>query len=102
MTGIESLVEQHAREFEARLRHIDELLERAKEHVSTSPEEHEATRSLAELLEERDRLAVYLDDLKLSSRDNWRAEELSRSGPMGVWDALAQAAERLVERFEKK
>ena len=45
-------------------------------------------------------LPIYVEQMKLSSLENWDTEELALAGPMGVWDALAQQLEKLVERLE--
>ena len=42
-----------------------------------------------------------LEELRLKSLANWREEEIEKAGPMGIWDALAQQIEKLVERLEK-
>ena len=43
---------------------------------------------------------VRLDELRLKNLDNWRVEEIEKSGLMGLWDALAQQAEKLAERLD--
>jgi len=96
MSHLEQMIERHVREYESRLKHLDELAERAKavEH----PQVH---KELDELLKQRDELAVNLDEMKLRSVEDWAEEELAQAGPMGVWDVLAQKLEQLVERFER-
>jgi ferritin-like metal-binding protein YciE len=94
--NLEHMVEQHVREYESRLKHVDELVERAK--ATGHPEVHQA---LDQILEQRSAMAAELDSMRLKSLDDWRAEEIAKSGPMGVWDALAQQLEELVERFER-
>jgi hypothetical protein len=32
---------------------------------------------------------------------DWRAEEIGQAGPMGIWDALAEQLETLVEKLTK-
>ena len=56
-------------------------------------------------------LVMYLSGYKGASSDalarawldlkNWREEEIEKSGLMGLWDALAQQAEKLAERLDK-
>jgi predicted component of type VI protein secretion system len=99
MTGIEHLVEQHILEYESRLKHVDELLERA--HKAVEKEPSPVSEELAALKEEREKFAAHLEELRLKSLQDWREEEIEKAGPMGVWDALAQQLEKLVERFEK-
>lgn len=101
MTTENSMIEQHAREFESHLRHIDELMERAQKGIEegTAPEEARAT--LEQVGREREKLSSLYEELKLSSTENWRKEEIIKSGPMGLWDAVAQQLEKLVERFER-
>jgi hypothetical protein len=101
MTQIEQMVEQHIREHESRLGHLDELLQRARRAAERTPEGGETSARLAELERERDRLAVRVDELKLKSLDDWQEEEIERSGPMGIWDSIAQQLEKLVEHLER-
>ncbi|MDJ0739640.1 MAG: hypothetical protein QNJ91_07980 [Gammaproteobacteria bacterium] len=101
MTNLNHLIEQHIREHDARRKHIDELAEKAHERVTESTEHKEAREQLAELMAERDKLIVRVDEFKLKSPDHWREEEIERAGLMGVWDALAQKLEELVERLER-
>jgi len=55
-----------------------------------------------ELANRRDPLAGQLDALKLRDPSDWQEEEIEKAGPMGIWDAVAEQAEKLVERLEKK
>jgi hypothetical protein len=87
MTSITHQVEQHILEHESRLGHIDELLERAGE-----------VPGVAGLKEKRDELAGQLDAMKQKTAEEWQHEELAQAGPMGVWDAVAQELERLLEK----
>ena len=99
MTKINHLVEQHITRYESHLKHIDELLERAHEGVTEGPEHEETRAELEGLKLEREKLASHLDELRLKSLENWREEEIEKSGPMGIWDAVAQQLEKLVERI---
>lgn len=101
MNNITQLVEQHIREHESRLKHIDELLERARKIVVEQPKYAETGSRLADIARERDKLASRLDDLRLRSLQDWQEEELEKAGPMGVWDAVAMQLERLVETIER-
>ncbi len=97
MTNIENLVEQHIAEYDARLKHMDELTQRADNGAAEQGLDSE----LQALIKERDRLASHVEQMKLRSLDDWDEEELAQAGPMGVWDALAQQLEKLVERLER-
>jgi len=101
MTNVEHLVEQHIREYESRAKHFDELADKVREKSTDASERAAIRKQLEELTAERDRLMVRVDEFRLKSLDNWRVEEIERAGPMGVWDALAQQLEALVERLER-
>ena len=101
MKHIYQLVEEHIREYESRLIHMDELLERARKVAGERTEDSEMRTQLADLEWERDKLASHIDKLKLKSLDDWRKEEIDKAGPMGIWDAVAQQLENLVERVER-
>ena len=95
-----SLFDKHIEEYDMRLRHIDELLMRAQSKAALD-KEHEAAVELARLQKERDRFASWVNEQKIKPLGNWRQEEIEKAGPMGVWDAVAQQLERLVERLER-
>ena len=102
MTDVSHLAEQHIREQEARLHRIDELTERARKGAGKAPEFAHIYTELDDLVKRRDQAAMRLDDFKARAAEKWREEEVERSGLMGVWDALAQQLERLVEKVERK
>ena len=101
MTNVTRMAEQHMLEYESRQKHVGELLERAREKTATGDAPSDMRARLEELEKEQDRLIVRLDELTLEDPENWREEEIEKSGLMGLWDALAQQAEKLVERLEK-
>jgi len=100
MTHRDHLIEQHIRLHESHLKHIDEMLRRAHEHVEAGKAPPEAETELEELKGERDRLAGELSQMKRRDREEWERNTLSSSGPMGVWDAVAQRLEKLMERLD--
>ena len=96
MSQTDKLIEQHVREYESRLKHIDELMQQAHAKGVT-PDTHE---ELAEIHQQREKLAGQLGSLK-ASQDQREVEDVLRYGPMAIWDVLAQKLEHLVERLEK-
>ena len=101
MTDINQLMRQNILEYETRIKHLDELIVRAHKAISNGPEHDEYRDSLAKLKKERDKFSAWLDELRMKSLDNWRIEEIEKAGPMGIWDAVAQQLEKLVERIER-
>ena len=96
------LVDQHIKEYDFRLQHLDKLLEQAqKKTLAQSSEQAGTNEQLEKLKQDRDRLAVWLDELKLKPLENWREDEIRKAGPMGIWDAVAQQVEKMVERIER-
>jgi len=101
MTDTEqTLVEQHIRAYEARLKHIDELIASARADAEKASSNAAQREHLAELAAERDRLASLIEKLRLDPTGDWREQEIEKAGPMGIWDAVAQQLEHLVERLE--
>ncbi len=94
MSTDEQLVERNIRYYEARLKHIDELFEKASKAAAGTPG---ADKELAELKAERSKLADELAQMKEKSLEEWAKE----GGPMVIWDVLAERLENLVERLEK-
>ena len=101
MTNPNRMAEQHILEYESRQKHVGELLGRVREKTPTGSEHTDIRERLEELEKERDRLIVRLDEFKLKDLKNWREKEIEKSGLMGLWDALAQQAEKLAERLDK-
>ena len=99
MTDIEQLAEQHIMEHESRLKHIDELLARAR--AGAGPGQAEISPELEKLAAQREELAGHLERMRLRPRNDWREREIELAGPMGIWDAVAQQLEKLVERLER-
>ena len=100
MTTKEELITQHIREYESRLKHIDELYDRAEKATAHLDESHDSHSELRELASERSRLQQETDDIKTISVKNWREDTMHASGPMAIWDLLAQKLEDFVERHE--
>ena len=97
MTTKEQLIEQHIREYESRMKHIDELYERARQ---TAPEHHADQSTLQEFNAQRALLQQTTEHIKSMPLDHWREETVRNAGPMAVWDILAQKLEDFVERHE--
>jgi hypothetical protein len=95
------LAEQRIREYDLRLKHLDEVLAHAEKKLIQTPEEAETSELLGKLKENRDRLACWVDEAKCKPPENWRQDEIRKAGPMGIWDAIAQQVDKLVERLER-
>jgi len=89
MAGANHLMRQNIMEYESRIKHFDELVARADKGVGTDPEHAEAADSLANLKQQRDKFAVWLDELRLKSLENWRVDEIDKAGPVGIGMPLA-------------
>lgn len=96
MSKLNLMIQQHILEHESRLKHIDELLERAQAGaaaVTHAPELEDAKR-------ERDQLARELEAFKQKPAETWSGEEFGQYGPMALWDTVAKRLGKLVERLE--
>ena len=100
MTTKEQLIDQHIREYESRLKHIDELYERAHSATAHLDDEHETRSELKDYAAQRSRLQQQADDVKTMPVANWREETIKNAGPMAIWDILAQKLEDFIERHE--
>jgi len=98
MTTKEQLIDQHIREYESRVKHIDELYERAHGAIKHLDEEHE---SRSELKWFEERLPNVKDAIETMPVKNWREETVKKAGPMAIWDIIAQQLEDFLERHEK-
>jgi len=97
MTNEEHLINQHILEYESRLKHIDELLEKAESNSKGDEAQVEQAEDLKNLKEKRIELKNYIDSVKTMSVDHWEKDAINMAGPMAVWDAVAQQLEKLVE-----
>jgi len=100
MTTKEQLIDQHIREYESRLKHIDELYERAHKATEHLDDEHETHNVLKGIAKQRAQLPQDADEIKTMPVENWRKETVQNAGPMAIWDILAQKLEDLLERHE--
>lgn len=100
MTSKEQLIEQHVREYESRLRHIDELYARAHEATEDLHHTHDSRTELIDYDQQREELRRKTDEIKTMHADQWREETLQSAGPMAIWDVLAQKLEDFIERHE--
>lgn len=89
MANIDQLAEQHIRQYESQLKHIDEVMARAQKETAQSAD-------LKELAEHRGELADYIKELREKAPFEWMEE----GGPMVLWDVVAERIEQLVERIE--
>ena len=96
MNQLNRMIQQHILEHESRLKHVDELLERAQQKIA---KEEDAAEQLAKAKQERDKLSSQVEEFKVRPPDQWSEAEFERTGPMVVWDTLAQQLEKLVERM---
>lgn len=101
MTDLNHMVEQHIMKYESSLKHIDELLERARKGVGEVPEHLEVSTALDDLSGEREKLASHIEELRIKPFEDWEEQLIEHAGPMGIWDAVAQQLEKLVERIER-
>ncbi len=96
--SIDRLAEQQIRLYESRLKHIDELIEKARQGLDGHPERERHEKTLADIIAQRDRLQVKIDELRLENPENWD-EEIEKAGLMGIWDIIAQDLEKLIEKL---
>jgi hypothetical protein len=100
MTTKDQLIEQHIREYESRMKHIDELFERAQQAAGQGSKAQDAESRLQEFAAQRALLQQTTEHIRSLPLDNWREETVRNAGPMAVWDILAQKLEDFVERHE--
>ena len=100
MSNKEHLIEQHIREYESRMKHIDELYQRAHQAAEKLESAHDAHSGLVKLTAQRSLLQETTESIKTMPVDKWREATVHNAGPMAVWDILAQKLEDFVERHE--
>jgi hypothetical protein len=100
MSNKEHLIEQHILAYESRMRHIDELYERAHQAVSEKKKGSKAHKHLNKIQAQRSLLREGTDEIREMPLDRWREDTIREAGPMAVWDILAQKLEDFLERHE--
>ena len=100
MSNTEHLIEQHIREYESRLRHIDELYERAHAAAADTDSASGAEDKLRDIDAQRSLLRETADELRTMPLERWREDTIQNAGPMAIWDVLAQKLEDFIERHE--
>ena len=98
MNNREHLIEQHVLEYEARLKHIDELVDKADQNIEALDDVH--LTELQEIKKIFERLNHAADHDVLDSSEGVDRQLISMSGPMAIWDAVAQRLEHMIEHFE--
>ncbi len=93
MNTEERLAQFHVMDYESRLKHIDELIERV---ISMDNQEEEVRSELNKLRQKRENLAGYLEGVRGMPAEEWARE----GGPMIIWDIVAGRLEKLVEYLE--
>ena len=99
MNQKEHLIEQHILQYQARLSHIDELVDR----VDKGDDLNDAAQLSDELClirQEREALLSQIKDLKNSSRQEWQSGSIEEAGPMIIWEAVAKKLQKLISRTE--
>ncbi len=95
----DSFANQHLQKYDLQLKHIDALLTQAQSKARQPTTPAELNQQLDKLRQERNKLAAWLDESKTKPLEHWKQDEILQAGPMGVWDAVAQQIEKLVERL---
>ena len=92
MTKFNQLAEQHIVEHQSRMKHIDELMEKAEQAG-----DEESKEELAELKEKQTEMGDYIEQLKEKSPE----QLMETAGPMVMWELVAQRLEKLIEKIKK-
>ena len=82
-----NLRSEHISRYQARLKHLDQLLERVR-RVKIETAEHEA--ELKEITGKREELAMLISDMEHIDVKEWKEEEIENAGPTGLWDSVTQ------------
>jgi len=96
MDEITKLVEQHIRESESHLLHIDELMERARVAHAKAPAASDLVERLAQIRQDRDRLAGELDEIRRQPVHDWPKLVKRGEGLKGVLKAVGLQLEQVL------
>lgn len=93
MSMPEQIAERSIREYEARLKRIDELMKQAETAAS---DDKVISQGLTEIKQEKERINDYIAGLQ----DKSPQEFMDTAGPMVMWEILADKLEKLVEKLK--
>jgi len=94
MPTSDKLAELSIREHEARLKHIDELMENAEAEKS---QDKKVNDELATIRQEREKMSNYIEGLKQQSPQQF----MEAAGPMVMWELIAEKLEHIIEKIKK-
>ena len=101
MSNLDHLVEQQVKEYESRLKHIDEMLDHAHIQLSTKNVVENEHTEFERIQRARHQLSEDLQRMKLISKQHWQTDTIENAGPLGVWDIVAQRLEKFIARIDK-
>ena len=101
MSNLDHLVEQQVKEYESRLKHIDEMLDHAHIQLNTKNIVENEQAEFERIQRARHQLSEDLQRMKLISKQNWQTDTIENAGPLGIWDIIAQRLEKFIERIDK-
>jgi len=102
MTQRNHLVEQHILEHEARLKHVDEVIEQSSDHLASDKSSAETSQLLESLKSDRDILDDHLTELKEQENMENAEAMIANISPLDIWNTVADKLEQLAERLDKK
>ena len=94
MPTSDKLAELSVKEHEARLKHIDELMEKAQ---AAKLQDQKTKDELAAISKEREKMGDYIDNLKQKSPQQF----MEAAGPMVMWEIIAEKLEHIIEKIKK-
>lgn len=97
MNQKEHLIERHILQYQARLHHIDELVDRV-EKGDNLRDAAELCDELTQIRIEREALLEDIQALKDKTREEWQENTIEEAGPMIIWEAVAKKLEGLIKR----
>lgn len=101
MNSMEHLIEQHVLQYESRLKRFNDLLEKQKKVADLGMKQvAQLSPELEAMMGEREKFHSHLEELRMKSLEHWQEEVIQKSGPMAIWDAVAQQLEKVIESME--
>lgn len=102
MTERDHLVEQHILEYQARLKHVDEVIEKSIDHLSSGTSSAKTSQLLESLKNDRKVLDDKLNELQNQENIESLESMVAKFSPLDIWNSVAEKLENLAERLDKK
>lgn len=101
MTSRDHLVEQHILEYQARLKHVDEVIAESDGHHNADLENIESSQLLESLKLDREELDKHIREVREQKSVEAAEAMIAKISPLDIWNKIAEKLEKLAEKIDR-